>query len=237
MATKALLSARSERSRSFFAEPSRYLRGNHRIRLRTEIVQALVGPIRGARILDLGCGNGDISAAFIGSANHITMVDSSAGMIAAARRHGTECIHTDALSFTPSEAYDLTLCIGVLAHVDSAEAVIAAIDRSLRPGGRCVLQLSDSDRPLNRLAEWIRGWRNALNPTRWKHHETALSDIVSIARAFGLRPIAQRDHLLLLPGMAKLMGRALIPYDRFVAKRPLLARQGMDTLILLERDW
>jgi ubiquinone/menaquinone biosynthesis C-methylase UbiE len=231
MATALEGSAREARAKQYFATSARYLSRNHRIAIRAEIVAELVGDLRGKRILDLGCGNGEVSAQFL-PANHVVMLDQSAQMIAQAQvvAKGAEHVCGDILGYTGAP-FDLILCIGVLAHVDSTVAVIASIARNLSPGGRCVLQLSDSRKPLNRLAALLR--RIARRALRYR--DTPLDETVFIAERYGLRVIDRCDHLLLLPGMGRVLGQALVGWDRIVRRVPWLARHGLDTVLLLER--
>jgi 2-polyprenyl-3-methyl-5-hydroxy-6-metoxy-1,4-benzoquinol methylase len=42
------------------------------------------------------------------------------------------------------QSFDLVLCIGVLAHVDSVPAVIAKVSQLVKPGGWVVLEFTDS---------------------------------------------------------------------------------------------
>ena len=42
------------------------------------------------------------------------------------------------------ESFDLVLCIGVLAHVDSPATVIAEIERIAKPGASVILEFTDS---------------------------------------------------------------------------------------------
>ena len=46
-------------------------------------------------------------------------------------------------NLTP-QSFDLILCVGVLAHVDSPAAVIAEIARLAKPGASIILEFTDS---------------------------------------------------------------------------------------------
>ena len=75
------MSTRTERAKTFFGNPDLYLRGNHRVSLRAHFVRGLLGDVRNSRILDLGCGDGRISAQFLPAGNHVTMLDLSDRML------------------------------------------------------------------------------------------------------------------------------------------------------------
>lgn len=211
---------------------------NYRIPLRTEIAKALLGKVEACAILDLGCGNGEISAAFLENGNRVTMVDASAAMLSEARRltlaEPVEYLHADLHAFD-GRGFDVTLCLGVLSHVDSTDGVMAAIARSLRPGGRCIVQLSDSAAPTTRLFRALHALRRLARPRALIYRATALEDVIRAAQRHGLSPIAMQRHLLLLPGLARLLGEWLIPFDRFVRRQPWVAAMAMDALVLFEK--
>jgi hypothetical protein len=95
----------------------------------------------------------------------------------------------------------------------------------MKPGARCVIQFSDADRWINRLA-------GVLFRIKGRHYRpTKRREVMAAAKSVGLHPIAERSHLLVLPGMQRLLGRWLVPYDRLTRK----LGYGLDTLMLLER--
>ena len=222
-------------SAAYFADAEPYLKRNHRITLRSEIVGELVGQPRGKRILDLGCGNGAISLP-LAEHNSVILVDNSAAMLSAAERHAKtlnienyEAIHADVCGVSV-EPVDIVLALGVLAHVDESLAVLQAMARNLKPGGVAVLQFSDSRRLLNRLSQLLFRVRGR------QYRKTPRGEILKAADATGLRLVDERSHLLIIPGMPRLMGRTLLTYDRFLRRRhPKLSAHGLDTLLLLAK--
>ena len=108
------MSTRTERAKTFFGDPDLYLRGNHRISLRAHFVRGLLGDVRNSRILDLGCGDGRISAQFLPAGNHVTMLDLSDGMLERVKNNvPPECaarvdyVTSDILAFNPGAVYDV----------------------------------------------------------------------------------------------------------------------------------
>lgn len=101
------------------------------------------GPLR---VLDAGGGNGIESLPFAAAGHHVTLVDYSAGMLAAAhavaeaaqlQAHMTmQQAEVTALPelFAP-ESFDLVLCHNVLQYVDDVPALLAALAVPLRAGG------------------------------------------------------------------------------------------------------
>src|SRR4051794_31213215 len=113
----------SPTSAAYFATPEPYLKQNHRIALRSEIVTELVGRPEGKRILDLGCGNGAVSLP-LAVRNSVILVDNSAAMLNEARRFAEALrlrsyeLHQADANDVNIEPVDVILALGLLAHVD-----------------------------------------------------------------------------------------------------------------------
>jgi trans-aconitate methyltransferase len=97
----------------------------------------------GERILDLGCGAGQLTAAIAQTGALVEGIDASPEMIAQARAN-FPAIHfrvADATSFTVSEPVDAVFSNAVLHWIKNADAAAACISRALKPGGRFVAEL------------------------------------------------------------------------------------------------
>jgi ubiquinone/menaquinone biosynthesis C-methylase UbiE len=233
-----------DRARRFFAEPEFYLNRNYRIPLRVRIVRELVGELSDARVLDLGCGDGSIATQFLPSNNRLTLVDYSAGMLQRARssipaqyQSQVEYVHGDIFAFEPSAPYDLVLCVGVLAHVESIDRAIERAARCVKPGGRIVVQMSDDDQALLRFLRMLYVARTRISRWRPPSRGMTLSQVMAVLRKHGLEVTDQRRHLLLLiPGMMRLLGKWLIPYDEFTRRHQMLARHSTDVILICRKD-
>ena len=107
-------------------------------------VQRYVRPRDGDRILDIGCGPGDVLASLPLGVRYEGF-DLSETYIEQARRRwknrGTfQCARLDASNLTEPGTYDLVLSYGVLHHLDDHEAValFQLARRALKPGGRLI---------------------------------------------------------------------------------------------------
>jgi len=119
-------------------------------RVRHTAWQAL-SPAPGQRLLDAGCGAGDVSrdlAAAVAPGGEVVALDYSAATLAAAReRHdGSEIRYltgnVSALDL-PDDSFDGVWCERVLQHVDNADTAIGELIRVTRPGGRVCLLDTD----------------------------------------------------------------------------------------------
>lgn len=106
-------------------------------------------PLRGARVLDFGCGIGRVAEAMAERGAWVTGIDISPGMIAEATRRaggrdGLEyrCGDVDALAGLEASGFDLVLAADSLPYLiaaGTAERFVAAAARLLRPGGRLIV--------------------------------------------------------------------------------------------------
>jgi trans-aconitate methyltransferase len=97
----------------------------------------------GERILDLGCGTGELTAKIAAAGARVTALDSSAAMLERARaaHPGVEFIEADARSFDlAGKPFDAIFSNAVLHWIPEAAAVAARCLAHLRPGGRLVVE-------------------------------------------------------------------------------------------------
>jgi len=101
-----------------------------------------LSPQAGERILDLGCGTGQLSAEIGASGARVVGVDRSPEMVTEARKkfpsHQFEVCDARALPF--AEEFDAVFSNAALHWIPQAEQVVAGISSALRPGGRFVAE-------------------------------------------------------------------------------------------------
>ena len=95
----------------------------------------------GERILDLGCGDGQLTLKLMATGAQITGVDASAQMVAAARAHGVTADHAPAEALPyPDHSFDAVFSNAALHWMRDHDAMLAQVHRVLRPGGRFVAE-------------------------------------------------------------------------------------------------
>lgn len=101
-------------------------------------VLELLAPRPGERILDLGCGDGALTAKLVAAGAEVVGADASAELVAAARALGLDARIADgqALAFEPE--FDAVFSNAALHWMRQPDAVIAGVRRALKPGGRFV---------------------------------------------------------------------------------------------------
>jgi SAM-dependent methyltransferase len=98
----------------------------------------LLAPQRGERILDVGCGDGALTAKIGASGAEVVGIDSSAELVAAARAAGVDARLMDARDIRFSEPFDAVFTNAALHWITQPELVLAGVRRAVRPGGRFV---------------------------------------------------------------------------------------------------
>jgi len=99
-------------------------------------------PQAGERILDVGCGTGQLTAEIARSGATVTGLDKSAEMLAEARKNypDLQFVLGDAAGFQFPEPFDAVFSNAALHWVKDAEAAVKSIATALRPGGRFVAE-------------------------------------------------------------------------------------------------
>ncbi len=105
-----------------------------------EAILARLAPRTGERILDLGCGDGVLTARLVEAGASVVGVDASAAMVTAAAARGLDARVMDARALSFEREFDAVFSNAVLHWVPDADAVIAGVKRALKPGGRFVAE-------------------------------------------------------------------------------------------------
>lgn len=95
---------------------------------------------KGARVLDIGCGHGAVSAELAANGMAVHGMDIDRTAIAALREHGVVPIEHDiSQPFPPQQPYDLVLLLDVLEHVFDPAALLAEAVACLAPAGTIII--------------------------------------------------------------------------------------------------
>jgi SAM-dependent methyltransferase len=105
-------------------------------------ILASLGPLRGRRILDLGCGKGRFARILSARGARVVGLDVSGAMLSAAREAGLDCVRGSArrLPFGAG-SFDGAIAVEVFEHMEprALEDACDELRRVLRPGGTLVL--------------------------------------------------------------------------------------------------
>jgi trans-aconitate methyltransferase len=103
-------------------------------------VVELLAPHPGERILDLGCGDGVLTKKLAELGCEVVAIDSSAPQVEAAKKLGLDARVMSAEALPFHEEFDAVFSNAVLHWIRRANEMMAAVYRSLRPGGRFVAE-------------------------------------------------------------------------------------------------
>lgn len=119
-------------------DPERYARNARFVADLGAPVVELLAPQAGERILDLGCGDGALTAKLAAMGCQVIGVDSSAAQVEAAQKLGLDARVMDGERLPFEGEFDAVFSNAALHWMRNADAVIAAVWRAVRPGGRFV---------------------------------------------------------------------------------------------------
>lgn len=118
--------------------PALYESGHAFVWKMAEEVFLLLNPRAGERILDVGCGTGQLTARISASGARVVGIDSSGEMVRQARANYPEGDFraADVTNFSLGERFDAVFSNAALHWVTQPEAAIERIAAHLEPGGR-----------------------------------------------------------------------------------------------------
>ena len=113
--------------------------------LRLDYIERLE-PLRGKRVLDVGCGGGLLSEGMAARGAQVTGIDMGEAPLSVAKLHlyesGLEVdyrqITAESMAAEHPGGFDIVTCLEMLEHVPAPDSVIAACARLVKPGGLVV---------------------------------------------------------------------------------------------------
>ena len=127
-------------------DPAQYHRFRDERRRPFDDLVALLRPTPGGRVVDLGCGTGELTLALhhASHARETVGIDASEAMLEQARTHATPGLRFergDIATFEEPEAWDVVFANASLQWVDRHDELLARLRRCLRPAGQLAVQV------------------------------------------------------------------------------------------------
>jgi trans-aconitate methyltransferase len=126
-----------------------------------------LAPQAGERVLDLGCGDGVLTAELARRGVSVLGIDISESLLKAAAERGVETRHMDGQNLPFDGEFDAVFSNAALHWMSNASAVIEGVFRALKPGGRFVAEFGGHGNvaavtTAMRATAWRRGGDTAL---------------------------------------------------------------------------
>jgi SAM-dependent methyltransferase len=122
-------------------DPGRYARNARFVSDLGAAVVELLAPQPGERILDLGCGDGALTAKLVQMGCDVVGVDASAAQIDAAKKLGLNVRVMDGENLQFHNEFDAVFSNAALHWMRNPDKVIAGVSRALKPQGRFVAEM------------------------------------------------------------------------------------------------
>ncbi|MDE2255182.1 MAG: bifunctional 2-polyprenyl-6-hydroxyphenol methylase/3-demethylubiquinol 3-O-methyltransferase UbiG [Betaproteobacteria bacterium] len=158
--------------------------------------------LRGARVLDIGCGGGILSESMSSQGAEVTGIDLGDKALKVARLHALEAgikvdyrlVSAEQLAAQQPRSFDVVCCMEMLEHVPRPASIVQAAAELVRPGG--FVFFSTINRNAKAFALAILGAEYLLRMLPKGTHEYAKfirpSELAAWARRAGLDPVEFR---------------------------------------------
>ncbi|WP_231480597.1 bifunctional 2-polyprenyl-6-hydroxyphenol methylase/3-demethylubiquinol 3-O-methyltransferase UbiG [Thiomonas sp. FB-Cd] len=155
--------------------------------------------LRGARVLDIGCGGGILSESMSAQGAEVTGIDLGDKALKVARLHALEAgikvdyrlVSAEQLAAEQPRSFDVVCCMEMLEHVPRPASIVQAAAELVRPGG--YVFFSTINRNAKAFALAILGAEYLLRMLPKGTHEYAKfirpSELAAWARRAGLDPV------------------------------------------------
>jgi len=162
--------------KELFENTALYLTYDYNLQIRKETVETFTSEMKFSSVLDIPCGTGAISLPILDRTEKLTLIDISSNMLSIAKNNiptnsmdKVELLNGDFFEIElPEESYDLIICLGLLAHVNSPEQLLKRITKLLKPGGLLIIQNTDSGHFYSYLIRIYLGVKNIISKQPYK---------------------------------------------------------------------
>lgn len=169
--------------KELFENTALYLTYDYNLQIRKETVETFTAGLHFTNVLDIPCGTGAMSIPLLERADKLTLIDISANMLQIAKNnipesslHKTETINADFFELDlQNNSYDLIICLGLLAHVNSPEQLLNRLASLVKPDGLLIIQNTDSSHVYSHLIRTYLGLKSLIRKQSYKLNKVSAS--------------------------------------------------------------
>ena len=227
----------------FFNSGSAYLTKNMTTELREQLISQMLGNVENKNIIDIGCGNGSVSIPFLG-ANNVTFLDFSINMLKEVKRkipselkESCDVFHGDVESFKPTEKFDIAIVLGLLAHVENLSRTVKIISELLKPGGVCIVQITDSKKNITQIINMLSSIKHLIRKPKYHYTVNNLNE-KGIEHTFGendLNLAQKKIYLSSFPGFKLIPEKLRKDLLLFLNGKEGLSKFGSEIILKFEK--
>ncbi|MCU0421844.1 MAG: class I SAM-dependent methyltransferase [Bacteroidia bacterium] len=225
--------------KAFFDETNKYLHKDFGVRVRREIVAEIVSSdFENKKIIDIGCGNGDVSLQFLSASKCLHFLDISDKMLHLVEQKIPD-IHKSKVRFyngdleqlSIDEKYDIVIAFGLIMHVNSPENTLKRLAELLNENGLLITQYTNANHPIAIANTWLRKEKenykiNKINPHSFEKWISKLP--LQILKSF--------SYSLLINGLGRLSNDTLYKFHKKTYTNAILSKLGMDKVYVLRKN-
>lgn len=234
---------RSGKSLAFFSHPKYYLTSNAVIYLRKKIVEELLGDVFNKQIIDIGCGNAEITKHLL-LKNRVTFLDFSDEMLELAKENtdidyssNSSFINSDFLNYYPDQKFDIVICLGVLAHVDDINSFLEKLYSITKDDGIILLQFTASEKIISKFNQLRNGlFSKTKHDYEYKTILTSSQFIGALLNKHGLRIVKKAKYLPVSPLFSLFNYKTKIRLLDFTYSHKLLSFLSSEKILLLSKN-
>lgn len=162
--------------KELFEDTALYLTYDYNLQIRKETLETFTKDLHYKSVLDMPCGTGSISLPLLDKTDKLTLIDISSNMLSmaeknipASEKQKVVFINDDFFNLDISDqTYDLVICLGLLAHVNSPEQLLNKLSKIIAPGGLLIIQNTDASHFYSYLIRFYLGLKNIISKQSYK---------------------------------------------------------------------
>ncbi len=233
--------SKSEKSKVFFDNPKNYLKSNVIIYLRKIIISEILGKISKKKIIDIGCGNGELSIDFV-KENHVTFLDISTNMLSLVKNkiqkenmYNASFVNSDFLLYSAEKKFDVIICIGVIAHVENVNELFKKLYSIVNDDGLIILQYTAAEKFFSKFNR-IKNILFNKNKYDYKTNVTTSSEINKIINKENLKIIKKIKYIPISPFLSFFKSKTKLKFLKLSYKNKYFSLLGSEIIICLKKE-